>query len=106
MSVISRPLTVCTFRDKTTTTPRKTGELTWGESRQLGSRGYGLDPGKRFVLGLALKHSIMGRVRSGGDPAEIEDRKIVEFKKRQAAPRGPVPDKGAAAPDEVDGGSA
>jgi putative DNA primase/helicase len=89
-------------------------------TRQLASRGYKLDPGRRLILGIALKNSIIGRVRSGGDPAEIEARKIVEFKPRQAAPRGPVPDGGVAggvpaevvpdevviAPDEVDGGSA
>jgi P4 family phage/plasmid primase-like protien len=66
-------------------------------TRQLGSRGYRLDPGKRLILGIALKHSVSrmtGRSGSGGGP--VAGRKIVEFKKRQAAPRGPVPDKGVA----------
>lgn len=77
-------------------------------TRDLGDRGYQLDPGKRLILGLTLKHNITGRRSmngSWGDPAKIEDRKIVEFKtKPQAAPRCPVP--AAVAPDEGDGGSA
>jgi putative DNA primase/helicase len=83
-------------------------------TRQLGSRGYQLDPGKRLILGIALKHSVSrmtGGSGSGGGP--VAGRKIVEFKRRQAAPRGPVPDGGVAGgtpaavvPDEGDGGSA
>ena len=73
-------------------------------TRELGRRGYRLDPGKRQVLGIALKHSVSrmtgargsvtGGSASGGGP--VAD-KIVEFKRKpQAAPRGPVPDKGVA----------
>jgi putative DNA primase/helicase len=38
-------------------------------TRQLGERGYQLDPGRRSILGIALKHSLIGRVRSmtGGE---------------------------------------
>jgi putative DNA primase/helicase len=70
-------------------------------TRQLGDRGYQRDSGKRLILGIAPKNSIMGRVHSmtggsvtasGGGP--VASRKIVEFKRRQAAPRGPVPDGG------------
>jgi hypothetical protein len=71
-------------------------------TRGLGSRGYQLDPGRRLILGIALKRNITGRVHSmtggsasGGGP--VAD-KIVEFKRKpQAAPRGPVPDAGVPA---------
>jgi uncharacterized protein (DUF927 family) len=49
MSLMSRPLAVCTFRDKTTTTPKKTGELTWGEIVELHTRRR-LRPGKDGAL--------------------------------------------------------
>jgi putative DNA primase/helicase len=76
-------------------------------TRQLGERGYQRDPGKRLILGIALKNSIMGRVhsmnRGRGSPvadipdAEVEARKIVEFSSRSAR-RRPVPDGGVAGP--------
>jgi hypothetical protein len=73
-------------------------------TRQLGDRGYQLDPGKRSILGLALKHSSIGRVRSmtrgsasGDDPVA----NIIDWPGK----RRPMPDGGVAAaraPDEVD----
>jgi len=79
-------------------------------TRQLGDRGCRLDPSKRSILGLALKHSSIGRVRSmngsmtasGDDPVA----NIIDWPGK----RRPMPDGGwlarMARMAKVDGGSA
>jgi hypothetical protein len=73
-------------------------------TRQLGERGYPLDPGKRKILGIvrrdscSIPDSVLKESSAGSanvQSPDADDRKIVEFKKR-ASPAG-APDGGVVA---------
>jgi putative DNA primase/helicase len=98
---------------------------------QLRKRGYPLAPSQREISGITLKNSRIGQAyssameaaarakaaearlaalaASGNGPVasipDVEDRKIVKFKKHQATPEAPVPDRvpdpGAAGADGI-----